>query len=55
MTFTNTEEGSDNIVWYEDARSVTAKVRLAKMFGIGGISVWRLGNVPEDAWEVIYS
>lgn len=36
-----------NIIWYEDTRSIQAKVRLAKMFGINGISVWRLGQVPD--------
>lgn len=40
-------EGIKNIIWYEDARSIDAKARLAKMFGINGISVWRLGQVPD--------
>lgn len=49
-------------LWYEDARSVADKIELARMFGINGISIWRLGNIPsyaEDAsvfynvWEAI--
>jgi len=39
--------GMDSIVWYEDERSVEAKLRLARMFGITGVSVWRLGLIPD--------
>lgn len=39
-------EGVRNIIWYEDERSVAAKVQLAKMFGIKGLSFWRLGTIP---------
>lgn len=42
------EQGLENVLWYEDARSIIAKVRLAKMFGIQKISIWRIGNIPED-------
>ncbi|WP_157047580.1 hypothetical protein [Cellulosilyticum ruminicola] len=34
-----------NVIWYEDERSVTAKVDLAKLLGISDISYWRLGNM----------
>jgi spore germination protein YaaH len=51
LTFHNNADKTENIIWYEDSRSVSAKVQLSKLFGIRGISLWRLGNVPdfEDA------
>ncbi len=56
-----TEDGGRWLVWYEDVRSVAAKSQLARMLGLGGISLWRLGNLPayDDAglnyqvWEAV--
>lgn len=41
------ENGGRYRLWYEDERSVQDKIELAKMFGVTGISLWRLGNVPD--------
>jgi spore germination protein YaaH len=57
-------EGISNIIWYEDERSVAAKANLARMFGIEGLSFWRLGIIPNfssqeddaynlDVWKTI--
>ncbi len=40
------EGGVKNVIWYENAQSVTAKIDLAKLFGIHQISLWRLGTIP---------
>ena len=45
LTYT-TETGEEIFLWYEDARSVSDKLALAKLFGIRGVSLWRLGQVP---------
>ncbi len=43
-----TEEGEHYKLWYEDAQSITDKVQLANMFGVTGLSVWRLGLIPTE-------
>ena len=40
-------DGIKNVIWYEDERSIQAKIDLAKFFKIGGLSVWRLGTIPD--------
>ncbi|MDR1559028.1 MAG: S-layer homology domain-containing protein [Clostridiales bacterium] len=52
VTFIDEDDQTDNIVWYENSRSVTAKLNLAAMFGIKGVSLWRLGLIPDDAAEL---
>lgn len=43
------EAGSRYKVWFENGQSVADKIQLAKMFGVTGVSIWRLGNIP--AWD----
>lgn len=51
------EDGSRFRVWYENEQSVTDKILLARMFGITGVSLWRLGTIPAatgyDVWTAI--
>lgn len=44
--FYDGKDETQNIIWYEDSRSIKAKLDLMKMFGIKGVSIWRLGNIP---------
>ncbi len=52
ITFKNETDQTDNVVWYENARSVTAKMKLARYFGVGGLSLWRLGTIPDDGPDI---
>ena len=49
-----TESGQHVFLWYEDSRSVGEKVQLAKLFGVTSVSLWRLGNLPNDATPGLY-
>lgn len=45
VTYQN-EEGRWFKVWFENEESVAAKLTLARLFGISGLSLWRLGSIP---------
>jgi internalin A len=47
LTYYNGTSKTYNFIIYEDSRSIKAKIDLAKFEGIDGISIWRLGNVPD--------
>lgn len=47
LSYQDTSDGTTNVVWYENQNSVAAKAGLARDFGIGGLSLWRLGLVPD--------
>lgn len=47
------DDGDRLFLWYEDSRSVSEKLALARFFGVTGVSVWRLGNIPASgAYDV---
>ena len=54
-----TEDGSQYKVWYENEQSVLDKLQLARMFGVTGVSLWRIGNIPAssgcDVWSAVLS
>lgn len=48
LIFDDVSDGTRNVVWYENTISIQAKVDMAKAFNLGGISVWRLGSIPDS-------
>lgn len=42
-------DNSYNTISYENVKSIDAKVKLAKKYGITHFSVWRLGNIPKES------
>lgn len=47
IKYTDSKTGVENTVWYENTTSVMNKLKLARLFGIQGISLWRLGLIPD--------
>lgn len=45
--------GNTYQVWLEDGQSVARKIALAKRYGLRGIAIWRLGEVPTDVWDAV--
>lgn len=44
-----------HVVWFEDARSINAKLRLAKEYGLAGVSYWTIGSFFPQNWLVLDS
>lgn len=47
------EQGNKHEVWFENSRSIVAKIRLAWQNGIAGVALWRLGMEDPDTWSAI--
>lgn len=49
------DDGRERIVWFEDARSIDAKLRLINEYGLGGASYWTIGTYFPQNWLVLNS
>lgn len=47
------EQGNQHEVWFENAESIIAKIRLAWQLGISGVALWRLGMEDPGVWPRI--
>lgn len=47
------EKGNEHVVWFEDARSVEAKYKLASEYGLRGVSYWSLAQPFPQNWQVL--
>jgi spore germination protein YaaH len=47
--------GDDHQVWYENADSFAAKLRVMTDHGLGGFATWRLGHEDPAVWGVVAS
>ena len=45
--------GQEHEVWFEDARSIQAKLRLALQYGIGGVAYWNLLRPFSQNWALL--
>lgn len=49
----NDEAGITHLVWFEDARSADAKLKLAVQYGLRGVSFWVLGLPFPQLWALL--
>jgi spore germination protein len=45
--------GKRHEVWFDDARSVNARLRLIDRFGLGGVSFWTINSFFNQQWLVL--
>ncbi len=49
------QNGKQHVVWFEDARSVDAKLRLQNLYDLGGVSYWTINKYFPQNWLVLKS
>ena len=47
--------GKEHVVWFDDARSIEAKMRLLNQYNLGGASYWTIGRYFPQNWLVVSS
>lgn len=48
-------DGKKHTVWFEDARSIRAKLELAHRYGLAGVSYWTVNSYFSQNWLVLSS
>lgn len=46
-------DGDEHEIWYEDSRSLEAKLGLALDYEVAGFAAWRIGHEDPDNWRLI--
>lgn len=46
-------DGTEHVVWFEDARSMSAKLRLIREYGLYGAGYWNLMRPNPQGWAVL--
>jgi spore germination protein YaaH len=47
------ENGVDNVLYFENAESLSRKIDLVHKHNLAGIAIWRLDGEPDEFWKVI--
>lgn len=51
--FYYTENGTRHVVWFDDAKSIDAKLRLVDEFNLAGISYWTINRCFIPNWVIV--
>lgn len=49
------DQGREHVVWFEDARSIEAKLLLVDKYNLGGVSYWTVNSFFPQNWLVLES
>jgi spore germination protein len=52
FTYTN-NEGNNRVVWFEDAKSIDARLNLVTKYNLAGVSYWTINNFFPVNWAVL--
>lgn len=50
-----TQNGTEHIVWFENARSTAARLQLVEDYNLGGVSYWTVNQFYAQNWRVLES
>ncbi len=48
-------QGLERVIWFEDDRSISAKMQLVSKYNLGGVSMWRMGQETDLFWNTVTS
>jgi len=46
-------DGKRHVVWFDDARSISARLRLIEKYNLGGVSYWTINSYFRPNWVVL--
>lgn len=47
------ENGARHVVWFDDARSLTARLKLVEKYNLGGVSYWTINRLFRTLWYTL--
>ncbi len=51
----NDNNGARHIVWFDDARSIQARLKLVDTYNLGGVSYWTINRFSPQNWLILKS
>jgi spore germination protein len=49
------DAGTQHVVWFDDPRSIRARLRLVSEYGLGGVSYWTVNRFFPQNWLILSS
>ena len=47
------DSGKNHVVWFDDARSINARLQLGNKYNLAGVSYWTINNFYPVNWAVL--